>query len=137
MSQEHTLDKKTGKVSAARGMGSLRVFGRELRVDYLLLVVLLLAASLRLNGLDWGWTDFSPLPKGEAPVATFNNFHPDEASNLRVARNMYESGNWRPTGELYGQKFDYSLYGAAPIYLHIAAHLGKQLLWRFHALRSG
>ena len=125
---QETLTQQAGKTAAEPGTSSrewalwrVTILGRRLRVDLLLVLVLLLAAGVRLFALNWGWTDFSPLPAQERPAQTFNNFHPDEASNLRVARNMYTSGNWRPTGELYGQTFDYSLYGAAPIYLHIAA----------------
>ncbi len=93
----------------------------RLRLDLVLLAALLLAVAGRFNGLDWGWTDFSPLPGAEAPAMSFYDFHPDETSNVKVARNFTESDSWRPTGELYGQKLDYSLYGASTVYIHVAA----------------
>ena len=93
----------------------------RLRLDLILLLALLLGSLVRVNGLDWGWTDFSPLPAAQAPAMSFYNFHPDEASNVLVARNFTESDSWRPTGELYGQKLDYSLYGATTVYLHVMA----------------
>lgn len=94
---------------------------RRLRLDLWLLLTLAFAAWTRLNGLDWGWTDFSPLPEAERPEMAFYAFHPDEASNIRAARNFSASEDWRPTGELYGQQVDYSLYGASTVYLHDAA----------------
>lgn len=96
-------------------------FGRrETRLDLWLLPILLLAALVRFNGLDWGWSDFDPAaPQGKGK--RFYTFHPDEASNLRVARNFEQSESWRPTGDLYGQKVDYSLYGASTVYLQVMA----------------
>ncbi len=103
------------------GVLELKLAGRKFRLDLMLLVILVGAALVRLGGLDWGWTDFSPLPEEQRPAMSFFDFHPDESSNIRVARNFSQSDSWRPTGELYGQKLDYSLYGASTVYLHVLA----------------
>lgn len=110
-------------MSAARDrmLVELPLGPKRLRLDVWLLLILLAAALVRFNGLDWGWTDFSPLPEGERPEMAFDAFHPDEASNVRAARNFSASEDWRPTGELYGQQVDYSLYGATTVYLHAMA----------------
>jgi hypothetical protein len=91
---------------------------RRLRLDMLLVLILLLGSFVRFNGLDWGWTNFSKTADSEQ---SFFDFHPDESSNVRVARNFTQSDSWRPTGDLYGQKLDYSLYGATTVYLHVFA----------------
>ena len=101
-----------------QGLATLRLGRRTLRLDLVLVLVLLLAALWRLNGLDWGWTDFNPAPAESGGPGHFFAFHPDENSNIRAAKNFTQSDSWRPTGELYGEKVDYSLYGATTIYLH-------------------
>jgi len=102
------------------GLLELPLGRRRLRLDLVLLLILLAASCWRLNGLDWGWTDFDPAVPGATGPGRFHAFHPDEASNLRAARLFTESDSWRPTGELYGEKVDYSLYGASTLYLHVA-----------------
>jgi|GEM_PF-3147187 len=98
----------------------LRVGSRRFQLDLILVLIVALGAMWRLNGLDWGWTDFDPSRPGATGPGSFYAFHPDEASNIRAARLFTESDSWRPTGELYGEKVDYSLYGATTIYLHTA-----------------
>ncbi len=93
---------------------------RRFRLDLWLLAIMAFAAIVRLNGLDWGWSDFDPTKAG-AVGERFYTFHPDEASNVRVACNFEESDSWRPTGDLYGQKVAYSLYGASTVYLQVLA----------------
>ncbi len=113
-----------------QGVVELRLGRRTLGLDLILVLIMALAAIWRFNGLDWGWTDFDPALPGARGEGHFYAFHPDEASNIRAARLFTESDSWRPTGELYGEKVDYSLYGATTIYLHsavvnVAAALGS------------
>lgn len=105
------------------GLMSFRLRGRTLRLDLVLLLIMAVGALWRLGGLDWGWTDFDPVAaaEGRTGAGTFYAFHPDEASNIRAAKLFTQSDSWRPTGELYGEKVDYSLYGASTIYLHVLA----------------
>jgi hypothetical protein len=91
---------------------------RKIRVDLILIFILLLASFSRFNGLDWGASDFVPNPDSPHSEA-FYTFHPDEVSNIKAAGNFATSDSWRPTGDLYGQKLDYSLYGATTLYLHV------------------
>lgn len=98
----------------------VKLGSRRFRLDLLLVLIVLAGSLWRLNGLDWGWTDFDPTRPGASGPGRFYAFHPDEASNIRAARLFTESDSWRPTGELYGEKVDYSLYGATTIYLHTA-----------------
>jgi hypothetical protein len=118
---------------AARDRMLIPLRGGRLNIDLWLLLILLAAAALRFNGLDWGWTDFSPRPLEERPERSFYAFHPDEASNIRAARNFSASEDWRPTGELYGQQVDYSLYGASTVYLHAMAVTVAGWFWDFEA----
>jgi hypothetical protein len=110
------------------GFAELRLAGRSWRLDLVLLAILVLAAGWRVNGLDWGWTDFDPAAPDATGPGRFHAFHPDEASNIRAARLFTESDSWRPTGELYGEQVDYSLYGATTIYLHVAVVKARALL---------
>ena len=103
------------------GLWDFRLRGRSLRLDLVLLLIVALGALWRFNGLDWGWTDFDPAAPGASGPGKFHAFHPDEASNIRAAKLFTQSDSWRPTGELYGEKVDYSLYGASTIYLHVLA----------------